>query len=1103
MAVARCTPAGSTRPPNLTVTGSASTVVADGTATVTITVAGATASVTLATTQGTWLDSGRAATNLAGNGSAILVTCDARTDLNCGGTVQITAAASNGANGTLQLTFGGQRCVDYPELCGDGMDNNCDGKADCADSTCAGKVCGDNGKMCSNSACLCTGGGGKGQVDGGETVCDDGYDNDCDGLIDCGETACRPVGNGVGKFCDALGHTCSPLQNGVSTCTICTVKADGGTPQGIETLCADNQDNDCDGTLDCQDPDCSGSPCSVTGKICTNSICSCPGSSPETACNDGKDNDCNGLIDCKDQGCQAFGGSPAASCGANGLVCTGSGTSGTCSCSGNNGTIQTSEGTGGDAGVPTCGDSFDNDCDSYVDCQDVNCRAVPLSDGGMIAGKDCSKPNGTSPTVGMRCDAAGQCICPSGQPSEVSCSDNLDNDCDGKADCADDNCNGLSCGNYGLVCNGQSCSCPSGSIENCADRLDNDCDGKVDCADLACVAGTPCDSTSANYQCSAAGVCADSSSNFSLQLVATPSRIAANGLATSTITATLKNGASPEQLKTIQFMVESPSVGSVAPTSGDTNGQGQTGTVYTSASSSGGLQTVKGSYFTGTAWVDGYVVIDTPQLGQVKFVRQQYSIMGVKFSSYQESNEIVFQVLDSKGAPYPAGLQVTFTHAPAGGSFIGSTPNCTPTACTATAITDATGTVKVTLHSGTRASAVEVKAQATAGGVPGEATASNIAIVGARASGSEIAINCTPRNVAAFFDNNCLNSFVPVTVNCTVTLGDRFKNVLGVSTQTTFSTEAGLAGSPQLTDKDGVAKGTVSVGNAKLPVDVDPFTGEWNLTYNSGCGVKTHNPRDGLVTIIASANGEEGFVDGSNGLPSNGTYDLGENFIDIGEPFIDANDNNVRDANETYLDSNNNGLWDGPNGAWDSNKVIWAETRITYSGHATVSYNSLTGEFEHSRWFQSGTVPPESGPTLPPTFAVLSSETTGGTATAQSFWVYFADKNFNQLNAQTTYSVGVIRGGVSAKYTFMPTVVDNIGMGFTQQFCSTQSGGTCSNTCQAAPCYVVTNVGSFSYGNYGVVEIKGGSAPASDAEVRAEAKYNNVSIGLSITGVCQ
>ncbi len=81
-----------------------------------------------------------------------------------------------------------------------------------------------------------------------------------------------------------------------------------------------------------------------------------------------------------------------------------------------------------------------------------------------------------------------------------------------------------------------------------------------------------------------------------------------------------------------------------------------------------------------------------------------------------------------------------------------------------------------------------------------------------------------------------------------------------------------------------------------------------------GCGVRTHNPRDGVVTIIAIADGEEAFFD-ANG---DGSYDVGEPFVDLGEPFVDQNDNGRYDAGEWFLDVDDNGAWTPPNGRWDA-----------------------------------------------------------------------------------------------------------------------------------------------------------------------------------------
>jgi hypothetical protein len=97
-------------------------------------------------------------------------------------------------------------CV--PEVCSDGLDNDCDGFVDCADTDCsANPTCGP--------VCM-------------PEVCNDGVDNDCDGLIDCADPDC------------SANPACGP---------VC-----------IPEVCNDGLDNDCDGLSDCADPDCSVNP---------------------------------------------------------------------------------------------------------------------------------------------------------------------------------------------------------------------------------------------------------------------------------------------------------------------------------------------------------------------------------------------------------------------------------------------------------------------------------------------------------------------------------------------------------------------------------------------------------------------------------------------------------------------------------------------------------------------------------------------------------------------------------------------------------------------------------------------------------------------------
>lgn len=259
-----------------------------------------------------------------------------------------------------------------------------------------------------------------------ESVCDDGLDNDADGVADCADDDCNTFcdsglqcGN---KNCDA-GET---LANCPVDCPLGTGEDGGGGSAcaASETNCADSIDDDCDGFDDCDDSDCAAAleciPATLScgdsicngesyatcpmdcAPVCGDSICEGPEDSSncpsdccalvETDCNDGIDEDCDTVIDCADtDDC-----SGALECAP---ACT---------------PIGAEDGDYGD-GVPNgCVDGVDDDCDGQVDCGDSDCGAT--------------------------------CYCPTGGAGgEICCNGNVDDDGDGQADCSDTDCAWMGC----------------------------------------------------------------------------------------------------------------------------------------------------------------------------------------------------------------------------------------------------------------------------------------------------------------------------------------------------------------------------------------------------------------------------------------------------------------------------------------------------------------------------------------------------------------------------------------------------------------------------------------------------------------------------------
>ncbi len=408
-------------------------------------------------------------------------------------------------------------CTPPAEVCGNGIDDNCNGKTDCADSACMGIT------ACQVESC-------------------DGIDNNGNGIADEG-FECKLGTTGLCQT--ACGST------GMITCVAgCTWSA----CQKPAENCNNGGDEDCDGKVDCHDPDCASAPhCQCTPP---NIGADCMIAGEFSECDPSKRCNCSFLWDytatgnftCVNQEvCNGFDDN------ANGQVdetftCVKNSTQScitTCNSTGQKTCGSTCEWGSCQPPVENCTNGKDDDCDGKADCADPDCVGLLQCQTEVCDGADNNGNNlvdetfqcikGSAPVTCLTsCNSTGtkpclaNCSYGSCQPPVENCTNGADDDCDGKTDCADSDCTGLlqcqaevcdgadnngnnlvdetfacvkgsapvscitSCNSTGTKpclanCSYGSCQPP---VENCTNGADDDCDGKTDCADSDC-SGTP------------------------------------------------------------------------------------------------------------------------------------------------------------------------------------------------------------------------------------------------------------------------------------------------------------------------------------------------------------------------------------------------------------------------------------------------------------------------------------------------------------------------------------------------------------------------------------------------------------------------------------
>ncbi|MBI2672973.1 hypothetical protein HYX19_01825, partial [Candidatus Woesearchaeota archaeon] len=266
-------------------------------------------------------------------------------------------------------------------------------------------------------------------------LCGDRIDNNCDGSIDEG---CSCSANDT-ILC---GSNVGECRTGIQLCVNGTFNRCNSTQGPGPELC-DNKDHNCNGAIDdgcvCSSQttrNCLENSCGSGTQACSNTTGlnltwgGCVGGRiPTTERCDNIDNNCDGSID---EGCSC-GGSYTRNCGSGTGVCT----RGVQQCV--NGRLTICLG-GILPSSEVCGNSLDDNCNGATD-ENCPCGGVTSRPCDKTSGV-CNGLNQTcTNNVLSNCDYSNYSS--SYQLTESSCNDNKDNDCDNEVDNSDSDCSGL------------------------------------------------------------------------------------------------------------------------------------------------------------------------------------------------------------------------------------------------------------------------------------------------------------------------------------------------------------------------------------------------------------------------------------------------------------------------------------------------------------------------------------------------------------------------------------------------------------------------------------------------------------------------------------
>ena len=355
-------------------------------------------------------------------------------------------------------------------------------------------------------------------------------------------------------------------------------------------------------------------------------------------------------------------------------------------------------------------------------------------------------------------------------------------------------------------------------------------------------------------------------------LLTTPNAISAGGTSIITVELVDETGVAVTTSNTVTFSSPCVTDGTADlsnPSYLTTNG---TATTNYTASGCTGSDVVTVTLGGTTQTASGTVTVASATAGSLEHTLNNPALIALAGTGsalgLPETSTVTFTVKDGLGLPVQ-GETVTFSL----NSTLGGI-----TLSTITATSDNTGQVVTTVQSGTVATNVQVTATLDSN-TNINTVSSTIAIATGPPSQNNISIGAAQLNPRVW---NTIEKLIAITVS----VGDRFGNLVTDGTLVSFRTELG-----------------------NIDSNCSTINGSCSVNWHSGLpqeNFQTPEGNPGVTTIMAFVEGEESFVDkDSNGVFSNGDEFIGAGFnFDLEEAYVDGNENNVYDSDEESVDFN-------------------------------------------------------------------------------------------------------------------------------------------------------------------------------------------------------